>query len=133
EATAPAAVSEATLVCPNCGQRVGNDDVLCSHCSDVLTLDRSTLDTHQLVDANDAPSDAYFGPESTLVLMVKDTREAFRLRPQDLAHEVVIGRGAGAAVRPDVDLGPMQAAQLGVSRIHMSIAVDKEQNALVAA
>jgi hypothetical protein len=119
--------------CPHCGKPNRFDDIFCGACGEFLTLERGQHDTHRFVDEYEGQSsDAYFGPDSTLLLMVKDTQETFRIRPQDQPHEVIVGRGAGSSMRPDIDLGPQQGALLGVSRLHLSITYNEKHHTLSA-
>jgi pSer/pThr/pTyr-binding forkhead associated (FHA) protein len=55
-----------------------------------------------------------------LVLMVHGTNVSFKVRPQKLDHDLVIGR-SDASVQPDIDLTDYGAAGMGVSRMHVSV------------
>jgi pSer/pThr/pTyr-binding forkhead associated (FHA) protein len=73
----------------------------------------------------------YYGADYTLQLQVRDSTEAFELRPQDFKHEVVLGRSAGDnSVRPDVDLSEQRGSELGVSRLHLGLRYDGGSNAV---
>lgn len=129
----PAPATAELLQCPHCGKRNQSDEIFCGGCGQLLTMERSMFDTRHFIDNTDGiHSDEHFGPDTTLILMVKGTQETFKIRPQDHEHEVVIGRGAGAAMRPDIDLSPQQAALLGVSRLHMSVAYNEKHHTLSA-
>lgn len=138
EPTAPAlqklSATADALPCPRCGKLNRRDEILCGTCGQLLSTGRSLFDTRHFVDAkdNNLYSDEYFGPESTLVLVVTGTQETFKIRPQDLTHEVVIGRGAGATMHPDIDLSSQRAAQLGVSRLHLTVHYNEKQRTLSA-
>ncbi|MFN8527531.1 MAG: FHA domain-containing protein [Anaerolineae bacterium] len=109
-----------TANCPRCGKPNPVDEVLCAHCGTFLQIGKSAYETSRFDDpgANDS---GYFGEESTLLLMLRDTNYAFRLRPQDNRHDIVIGRSNGASMKPDIDLLEHGGDNFGVSRLHMSV------------
>jgi pSer/pThr/pTyr-binding forkhead associated (FHA) protein len=57
----------------------------------------------------------------------------YRLRPQEKQHEIIVGRGSGGTLKPDVDLSPYGATELGVSRLHLSIRYNERYRTLSAA
>lgn len=89
-------------------------------------------DSTSRLDTPDPQLDtAFFGSQSTLILIVKGTNAAYRLQPQLLDHDAVIGRSADTfAVLPDIDLLGQQGAQKGVSRGHAAIRFDKKRSML---
>ncbi len=129
----PAEPAVEKVACPQCGKINKTDDIFCSACGHLLTMERGVFDTRTFIDNNDGlHSDEYFGPDTMLVLMVKETQETFKIRPQDQPHEVIVGRGAGVAMRPDIDLAPQQASLLGVSRLHLSLRFNEKHRTLSA-
>lgn len=119
--------------CPTCGKANSRSEVFCYACGNLLEPPRSSFDTNILPDGENKPLESeFFGPESILVLRLRGSTETHELRPQDSVHELVIGRStAGSAMNPDVDLKNKQAADLGVSRFHLSVFYDKDNQAVL--
>lgn len=110
--------------CWNCGKpnRVG--EVLCVHCGAMMKQTDAAA-TRQLAPAGD--DDTYnFTPNSVLYFHVRHSGDSIPLRPQDSDHEMIVGRAdAAGVVVPDVDLSAFGAAQMGVSRMHMTMQYDR--------
>jgi pSer/pThr/pTyr-binding forkhead associated (FHA) protein len=105
--------------------------VLCTACGQPLTPSTSPSSTESVYPlGKELERDDYFGPDSTLVLVVSDSQRAFTLRPQTLSHEVVVGRRADSPLTIDVDLGAERGGKCGVSRLHLSIAYERDQHRL---
>lgn len=119
----PLAEEASWINCSHCGKKNRRSEVFCYSCGYILETVRGEFDTRQFVDASDSMvSPEYFGPDSVLHLEVRGTDQYFELRPQQHKHELVIGRNTGNnAMVPDVDLAPFNAANSGVSRLHMAI------------
>jgi hypothetical protein len=131
EAPQPTATVE-WINCPSCGKANRRQEVFCYACGGVLEPMQGAHDTKHFSDT-DAPSSEYFGPDSVLALRVRGSAEFYEVRPQDSDHETVIGRSvSGSPIAPDVDLNSRQAADLGVSRLHLSLRYDFEQQVLLA-
>ncbi len=109
--------------CVNCGKKNREVDVFCYGCGHILQPGAGEHSTKHFANAtDDLFSSEYFGPDSVLVLELRDEGQFFELRPQQRAHEVVIGRSTGnSAMIPDVDLAPFRGEELGVSRLHLSV------------
>jgi hypothetical protein len=118
------------IACPNCGKKNRHGEVICYSCGVVMVSGGSAMETN-VFDSGDNDS-AYFSPNATLVLVVKGTKKAARIRPQSVAHDLVLGR-SGGAMAPDVDLNHQGGAELGVSRMHVSIRYEQKNNALLIA
>ncbi|MFN8374351.1 MAG: FHA domain-containing protein [Anaerolineae bacterium] len=89
------------------------------------------FDTRTLVDENTRVSQDFFGVTSVMVLQVRGTNQAFEVRPQSYGHDIVIGRSSEqSAMHPDIDLASFQAAEMGVSRLHISMRYDADHNAI---
>jgi hypothetical protein len=118
--------------CRHCGKKNRPSEVFCYGCGHLLETDLSEFDTRQFADAADQLfNDEYFGPDSILLMEVRDTGERFELRPQARQHEIVIGRSTeNSAMRPDIDLTAVQASQLGVSRLHLALRYEPKDNTL---
>jgi hypothetical protein len=120
--------------CPNCGKPNRQNGVFCYACGQLLEPIKASHTTKQLGDSNSLPGSEYFGAESVLALRVRGTSEVFEVQPQSADHEIIIGRSASSsAIMPDVDLTSKQAADLGVSRMHVAIRYDASQNAVLLA
>jgi hypothetical protein len=120
--------------CPHCGKPNNQGEIICYSCGQLLTTERSIFATrHFDNELDEMGNDEAFGPTATLVLVVKGSQEHYRIRPQEKRHEIVIGRSAGGTMQPDVDLGPHQADELGVSRMHLSITYNEKHGTLSAA
>lgn len=89
------------------------------------------FDTRVLVDPSQRQTEDYFGPDFVLALKVRGFDQPLTLRPQQLGREIVIGRSAvGSAMTPDVDLAKLGGEEQGVSRLHMSMRYDRENDAI---
>ncbi len=109
-----------TANCPRCGKPNPAEEILCAHCGNFLQTGKSLFETARL-DESGQPDASYFGEDALLILMLRDTNFAFKLRPQDNRHDVVVGRSNGASMKPDIDLLEHGGDSQGVSRLHMSI------------
>ena len=120
----------AWVECRHCGKKNRVNDVFCYSCGQILEPAMNQFDTRTFAEATSRQySDAYFGPDTVLVIEVRDTSEALELRPQLSNHEIVIGRTTSNSVMaPDVDLSPMGAAELGVSRLHLAMRYESSDN-----
>lgn len=129
---ADAASDNGWVACPNCGKPNQKHEVFCYSCGQLLEAIKGGNVTKQLEDAGSLPSSEYFGPESVLALRIRGSSDVFEVRPQKSDHEMIIGRSSsGSAIMPDVDLNTKQAADLGVSRMHMAIHYEPDQNAVL--
>lgn len=118
------------ISCPNCGKPNGVGDLFCFSCGYVLMKDKVSSETKRLSDVGGMSPSEHFDPQSALVLVLRSNNQQFRLRPQDLTHEVILGR-ADQAFAPDVDLSKV-AGNMSVSRIHMCIRYQPETQTLTA-
>jgi len=121
------------VACPACGKKNRRHEVFCYSCGHLLQPPyKDGLETRQFADASSQRfSSDYFGEDSVLVLIVRDTSQRFEVRPQLRPHEIIVGRSAdGSTIIPDVDLAPAQAAAMGVSRLHLAVQFDRSTNAL---
>ncbi len=132
-AEAPAAVDpkKTTITCPNCKKQNSPNEVFCYSCGTALQNSSSIFATTRFNDATGGILDSsFFGPDSTLVLVMRDTKQTYRIQPQHQQHEVVIGRSDGGTMKPDIDLADQNAGQLGVSRLHLSLKYNLQQQTL---
>ncbi len=118
--------------CQNCGAKNRAEDVFCYACGHMLENAKDALSTKHFASATDELfSNDYFGPDSVLLLHLRDQENHIALRPQTRSQELVLGRSTqNTAMRPDVDLSRAQAEELGVSRLHLSLTYDHESNTI---
>jgi len=118
--------------CSNCGKKNRTSDVFCYACGHMLEMPPGEFDTRHFEDADNSLFSAdYFGQESIMILHFRDANFDFELRPQLSNHEVIVGRSTDhSAMSPDVDLAELNAAELGVSRLHLSMMHEAEHNAI---
>lgn len=124
---------EIWLECPNCHAKNRQSEVFCYACGHLLESDRGEFDTRHFAEATgELFSYDYFGPDSVLLLNIRDSEyPAFELRPQLRQTELVIGRSAGnSAMVPDVDMAGIGGEEKGVSRLHLSLKYVKTDNAI---
>ncbi|MFQ3565905.1 MAG: FHA domain-containing protein [Aggregatilineales bacterium] len=130
---APAALGpkKMTITCPNCKKQNAPNEVFCYSCGTALQNSTSIFATTCFDDATSSILDSsFFGSDSTLVLVMRDTKQTYRIQPQHQEHEVVIGRSDGGTMKPDIDLADQNAGQLGVSRLHLSLKYNPQQQTL---
>jgi hypothetical protein len=89
------------------------------------------MHTRRLNRGGSARSDL-FKPDTSLVLRLPRYSQFIELRPQNHDRSLIFGRYDEAdGVIPDVDFGDYDGAELGVSRLHMSLAYDERHSRLV--
>lgn len=123
------------VTCPHCGKTNQQHEVFCYACGQLLEPVKGAYDTRVLTDeSNETLDSEFFGDESVLVLRVRSSTESYETRPQKSDHEIIVGRSTkGSVLAPDIDLSGKQAADLGVSRLHLSIRYEKEHHAVLGA
>jgi hypothetical protein len=123
------------VVCVHCGATCRMDDRLCADCRWPL---------HFLAAETGAPlpvyplqpdvDPAFYGPQSLLLLVLKESGSTFQLQPQTHTRSLLVGRSSDLfANMPDVDLLGHHGAQRGISRAHMSVQYDPAHERLVIA
>ncbi|MDQ7035465.1 MAG: FHA domain-containing protein [Anaerolineae bacterium] len=117
---------EIWLQCPNCGRKNRARDVFCYSCGRLLG-ELGYQDTRTFRSATEELyNDEYFGEDSLLILTCPKDKTRFEIRPQLQRTDIVLGRSSEEqTVSPNIDLAPLQAAELGVSRLHLSISYDE--------
>ncbi len=118
--TGPAADPDSRQICPNCGKPNHKKDSYCYACGHILI---SSKPGTKALDANLDPETrwgtANFGHNSTILLQVRGAPKPLEVNPKG---ELIIGRAAADnTIRPDIDLGPYNAEELGVSRLHAAL------------
>ena len=118
-------------LCPSCGKPNMVGEVFCAYCGSFLKTGISLNQTTHLAQTNLLvhPTN-YFGGSSTLVLVVGKDKTSYKIQPQHLGHETVIGRSDGGTMKPDIDLSAHDAAVLGVSRLHVALNYNAKSNLL---
>jgi hypothetical protein len=120
------------VACPNCGKANQRHEVFCYACGHLLDTTRGEQNTKHFADASDLMDAGYFGADSVLALRARGSTEVYEVRPQKSDHEIIVGRSSsGSAIAPDVDLKDRQAADLGVSRMHLALRYDPDQKAIL--
>ncbi len=91
----------------------------------------SLFDTRE-VPAEAPPRRDRYTRATRLALLIRTHRSVLRLRPQDREGEMVIGRkvDVNSMIVPDVDLTDYGAEGLGVSRLHLALCFNAENNTL---
>jgi hypothetical protein len=129
-ASAPAANAN-TVICTRCGKANNTTDVFCANCGNFLRTDQATYETTRLDDPDMISHGAdFFGPDSTLVLVVDGTSYSYKVQPQRYKHETIIGRSEGSTMKPDIDLSAHNAAEMGVSRLHVALQYNAKNHLL---
>jgi len=120
------------IECPNCGKKNQSNEIFCYACGYMLDTASGAFDTRHFASATEELySNEYFGLDSVLMLTMRDLNERFELRPQLRNHELVIGRStSNSAMAPDVDLSYIGGAEKGVSRLHLAIRYQADDNAI---
>jgi hypothetical protein len=128
----PSDASGKWVECPNCKKKNRASDIFCYACGEMLDDAAAEFNTRHFADATgDLFNAEYFGLDSVLVLTERATGATFELRPQLRVTELVIGRSSDTSVmRPDVDLDAANGASLGVSRLHMAVRYEAQDNAI---
>jgi ribosomal protein L40E len=122
--------TENRVFCWQCGAPNPSQAMLCNRCGAVLKTG-SNAATRQL-DANDQNKPEQYTVDSILLFRVRDAEDVIQMRPQTLDHEIIVGRAdAAGVVMPDVDLSDYGAAELGVSRMHMTVSFDRETETIL--
>jgi hypothetical protein len=125
--------SAAQAVCPFCSEQSAGTEVFCRFCGHLLVSVQSRFDTRPFLDSNDQfHNGEFFGPSSVLALELKSNREVFKLQPQELEHEMIVGRAEGGPLMMDVDLTRFQAEALGVSRMHVGLLYHERHHTISA-
>lgn len=114
------------IFCPHCGKPNNQGDNYCYACGHVLAMQRTgetqELDDDSALEPEVRWGSAYFGPGLRLVLMVRGGAHPLEFA---VDKEMVLGRfSPGHHLKPDIDLAPYDAENLGVSRLHALIRRD---------
>jgi hypothetical protein len=125
------AANEKTIICSRCGKANNGTEVFCQFCGNFLSVDSTQHATMQLSDPDQPAKGAdFFGPETTLVLVVTANNQSYSVQPQRYKHETVIGRSEGSTMKPDIDLSAHNASDFGVSRLHVALQYNAKNNLL---
>ncbi|MDX2140554.1 MAG: FHA domain-containing protein [Chloroflexota bacterium] len=123
-----ASVPPAPIQCPHCGRQNRAGEIWCVACGRTLHESDTGASTRALA-ATGSDDHGFFGKDSVLVLTVRDNQTRFKIRPQKQKHDIIIGR-SDKSVQPDVDLGEVGGAGVGVSRMHASLHYDAHHSTL---
>ena len=117
-----------TIACPNCGNPVLTSVLQCPTCYFVMPAAGEPVEVPE-PELEPVVADATYGPQTTLVLTARDGRR-LHSRPQDRTRETIVGRTDGKTFTADLDLSPLGAADLGVSRVHAALAFNAQRGTL---
>lgn len=122
------------IECPGCHKKTRSREVFCYNCGQLLQPEKGKTDTKQFQPGtSELYSDDYFGIDSIMVLSSRSTPRHLEIRPQLHRRELVIGRkGEAEGMMPDIDLSPLQASDLGVSRLHLALIYDEASSTIQA-
>lgn len=127
--SAPAQAAGEILACPNCGNPILPNALQCPTCYFVMPAAGEPAETAAPEVIDEASPEAQYGPDTTLVLTSRDGRR-LHSRPQDRNRETIVGRTDGKTFTADLDLSPLGAADLGVSRVHAALMFNPERGTL---
>jgi hypothetical protein len=105
--------------CPSCGRANRLGDAYCFSCGTLLNVTSPQTRNLERADEDLAQvGQAHFGKGSILLLHVQGAERPIALKMHQ-RPEVILGRTSNATdSRPEVDLSPFKAAEMGVSRAH---------------
>ncbi len=113
------------IECPRCHHENPEGALICKVCGSNLGQLQGVVSTKKLRQAGDelgfqaTLGAAYFGPDNQLVLYIPSASQTITLVP---SLRVVLGRlDKSSPKAPDLDLGPYDAFNKGVSRLHAAI------------
>lgn len=114
--------------CPHCNKGNPIGETVCAYCGQMM--EKPAIGTQKISDPDEQDfAFYYFGSQSSLVLALRYTVQTVTLRPQERNKPVIIGRLVeGSEVKPDVDLSPFDGAEMGVSRAHLAVEYNAEDN-----
>ncbi len=125
--------------CPNCSSQAVAGALFCDVCGSRLRADMDPDQTRVVHSIDQPPSespevdpDAEVQPTSTGAddpgLITLHFVETGQVLPLSGSEEFTLGRvSAGQPLIPEVDLGPYNAYELGVSRLHAVIGIEDDQ------
>ncbi|CAG0954430.1 MAG: FHA domain-containing protein [Anaerolinea sp.] len=120
---------EGKVFCSQCGKQNRAKDKYCFSCGSLLQSPTHAPSgaTKGLTESSGDPRDrlgtAYFGQTSKLLLIIRGSSIPVEVTGE---VEVVIGRSSpDSPMKPDIDLAPFDAENLGVSRLHVSLNRDE--------
>lgn len=123
-----------TIDCPTCNTPNLASSVRCQVCGNMLRLEFGGEVYQENTSTAELDDETYFGSASRLVLVLPDGSKRYVIRPQVSVQGVTIGRqGGNEMVKPNVDLGELNAIEYGVSRIHATFLYDGRTHTLYVA
>lgn len=111
------------ILCPNCNRPNKKGEVYCYACGEILQtgISRSSTKAFEDDDPEMRAGTSYYGQYSVLLIHVRGANNPLEGK---IEGEAIIGRMASdSAMHPDIDLGPFDAENLGVSRLHATLKV----------
>ncbi len=116
------------IACANCQKKNRITEIFCYACGSLL--DNSLMPkTQHFADAtNTLFGEEHLGEDSVVEMIARDSNIRYEVRPQLRQHELIMGRSTNGALPPDVDFAQANAADLGVSRLHMAMRYEAQDN-----
>lgn len=127
--TGEADEAEDVVTCPNCGNPVGVHLLQCPTCYFVMPAAGDVVEPVEAPVVEQPVTDSSYGAKTTLVLTSRDGRR-LHARPQDRLRETIVGRTDGKTFTADLDLSPLGAGDMGVSRVHAALVYDAQRGVL---
>ena len=120
-ATTPMQPQE-VFYCPACGRANRLGDAYCFSCGAVLNV--VSTQTRNLEPADSElvqVGQTHFTPMTTLLLFVRGAQRPLAIHMGGKPEMLVGRRAPDSNANPDIDLGPFQAGDYGVSRLHAKL------------
>lgn len=114
--------------CPNCGKKNRMTEIFCYACGHLLEMAQLPQTQHFADGTGMLYGEEYYGEDSVVEIVARDSNARYEVRPQLRSHELVVGRSANGSLAPDVDLANANGADLGVSRIHLAVRYEADAN-----
>lgn len=131
ESVASAIPEGRAVICESCGTVNWDEDTHCRRCGRAIAESTRRGFTTMLSFRPPAQTNAYTS-NMTLSIRLPQFGEVFELRPQDFNSDLIIGRyDTESDTAPDIDLKHWNAANLGVSRRHMALRYNSEQQQII--
>jgi hypothetical protein len=114
------------IICPHCAHQNREGTLICGKCEKSLKLNAPDgVATHLLDESNNELAakatwgKAEFSENNLILLRIRNVEDPITIQP---AKKIILGRSDNASSqKPDLDLTPYGALDMGISRIHAAI------------